>query len=225
MIRRITRETPNRRFTVYLSDLFETKVESIRRPRSMQFILHIPWWGAALATFVGIALWVSANRRQDKTLMRVSLAIVGVSLLLGVLGFLFPTDQQKMERRTKQMVKAVDKQDWNTLGSLLDDETALSRSSQPITAGRDQVVGMIRSAYARYGVKSVWTMSTQSIQTQTLITVTIEVVSTQDMTSGQPVTSSWQLDYEQFGDGWTLQKITLIHVGGDTGDSFDPFGH
>jgi hypothetical protein len=191
----------------------------------MQFILHTPWWGAALAAFVGIALWVSANRRQDKTLLRVSLTIIVVSLLLGIFGFLFPTDQQKMETRTKQMVKAVDKQDWNTLGLLLDDETALSRSSQPIAAGRDQVVGMIKAAYERYGVKSVWTMSTQSIQTQTLITVTIEVVSTQDITSSQPVTSSWQLDYEQFGDGWTLQKITLIHVGGDTGDSFDPFGH
>lgn len=192
----------------------------------MSFILHIPWWGAAAAALVGIALFISANRRLDKTLQRVGLAIFAVSVLVGGLSLLFPTDQQKMERRTKQLIKAVDKQDWNTLRTLLDDETALSVASMPVVAGRDPIAGMMKMAYERYGVKSVWTLSTESTQKDTLITVTVEVVSEQDFTSGQPVTSSWQLDYEQFGEGWTLQKITLIHVGGDTGQQgFNPFNH
>jgi hypothetical protein len=40
----------------------------------------------------------------------------------------------------------------------------------------------------------------------------------QDATQGQPMPSSWQLDFQQSGDDWILEKITLLRVGQYSGD-------
>jgi len=189
-----------------------------------QYLLHTPWWVAGGIVLVGLALLYSANRRQDKTLLRIGAGLLVLGLILGMLGWLFPTDRQKMEKRTKEMVAAVDKHDWNALRSLLDDQTAIDAASHTVTAGRDQIMREMETAYDKYGVKSAWVLSMQSKQTDTLITVWLDVVSTQEITQDRPEVSHWQLDYEQFGKGWTLQKITLTSIGGDReGQQFNPF--
>lgn len=189
-----------------------------------QYLLHTPWWVAGGIVLVGLAVLYSANRRQDKTLLRIGAGLLALGLILGILGWLFPSDRQKMEKRTKAMVAAVDKHDWNALRSLLDDQTAIDAASHTVTAGRDQILREMEIAYDKFGVKSAWVLGMQSKQTDTLITISLDVLSTQEVTQDRPEVSHWQLDYEQFGNGWVLQKITLLSVGGDRGEQqFNPF--
>jgi hypothetical protein len=192
----------------------------------MQSLLHTPWWIALLILAGGIAFFYSGNKRQDKTLQQVGAGLALLGLLLGVLGFLFPTDLQKCEQRTRQMVKAVDKNDWKTVKSLLDEQSALESHGLTVAVGRDKITDSGHAAYDRFGVKSAWIIGMQSSQAQTTITVTIDVISTQDATQDQGVSSRWQFDYEEVGSDWQLQTITLLGIAGDNGEKqFEPFAN
>ncbi|MDP9173541.1 MAG: hypothetical protein M3O30_06715 [Planctomycetota bacterium] len=179
-------------------------------------VLHTPWWIAILIVLAGGGIWFSANRRQDKTLLRLSLAIVGIGLLLGILGVLFPSDREKMEKRTKQLVAAVNKNDWNALSMLLDKSTAVGTESHNVAAGRDALVEAVKATYEQWSVKSVSASSVESKQTDTLITVTMNAYA--DTEKAGPSLSSWQFDYQETGDSWVLEKITLIRVAGASPD-------
>ncbi len=190
----------------------------------LQYFLHMPWWLALLIAVVGVWLFVLGNKRLDKTLRRVGMAVVLGALFLGMLGFFYLTPLQKAVGRTKALIHDVDRQDWNGLSALLDDDTVVQAATRTMAAGRDDCVNRVKGAYDRFGVKSVWVLSVDGIQTDTLITVTATVVSQQDYTEGQPVTSSWQLDFQQNESKWELEKITLIRVGGeDSQHPFNPF--
>ncbi|MGA3066698.1 MAG: hypothetical protein ABSF29_07605 [Tepidisphaeraceae bacterium] len=190
----------------------------------MDYLLHLPWWVAILIAVVGVWLFVVGNRRMDKTLRRVGTAIAIVAVLLGIVGLVYLTPLQKAEARTKALVQDVNQQDWGDLGQRLDDETVVEAVGQTVAVGRGNIVTKFRSAYNRFGVKSVTSMSVQGIQTDTLITVTVTVVSTQDYTQDQPVPSTWELDFQENGQIWELEKISLIRVNGeDTAHPFNPF--
>lgn len=180
-----------------------------------QFILHMPWWAAGLVAVVGVWLFVLGNSRLDKTLRRVGAGVFIAAVVLGLVGFFYLTPLQKAVARTRQMVRDVDQQNWPGLQSLLDDQTVVEAVGRTMAAGRDDVMNRMKAAHDRYGVKSVWTLSIEGMQTDTLITVTATVVSEQDFTGGQPITSTWQLDFQEDDDVWQLEKITLLRIGGD----------
>jgi predicted PurR-regulated permease PerM len=191
---------------------------------SLEYVFHMPWWVALLIAVVGAWLFVLGNRRLDKTLRRRGAAVVAVAVVLGLVGFFWLTPLQKAVGRTKQLIHDVDRQNWTDLGAQLDDQTLVQAVGRTMAEGRDDCVKKVKSAYDRYGVKSVWILSVDGVQTESIITVTAVVVSQQDATGGQGVTSTWQLEYEQDGSQWLLQKIILIRVGGEDGQHpINPF--
>ena len=186
-------------------------------------IFHEPWWLLGLIAVGGIVTFVLGNRRLDKKLQRIGLIAVAAALLFAGLRFFFPTARERMEIRTRQLVRAVDNRDWNALRSLLDANTVVGSRSHVIAPGRDAIAKMTQNDTEIFNVHSVTIIGMQTTQTDTLITVAIEVFSVQDPTQGRPETSSWQLDYEQSGNDWLLQKITLLRLGSQNGpQDFDP---
>jgi hypothetical protein len=186
-------------------------------------IFHEPWWLLGLVVAGGIITFVIGNRRLDKMLQRIGIAAVLLALILAGLRFFFPTARERMEIRTRALIRAVDSRDWNALNSLLDPTTAVGNRSQVFKAGRDQIVQLTKADTELYNVRSVSIIGMDTTQTQTMITVSIEVYSVQDPTQGRPETSSWQLDYEQSGDEWILEKITLLRLGSQSGQQeFNP---
>ncbi|MGA2440251.1 MAG: hypothetical protein ABSH08_04800 [Tepidisphaeraceae bacterium] len=188
-----------------------------------QLLFHTSWWILAAAVG-GIAAFFIGNRRLDKKLQRIGLAVVVVSAVLGLLRFFFPTPRERMEMRTRALVTAVNRKDWNALASLLDANTAVCNRSRLLVAGRDNIVQMTRGNCQHFKVESVSVLGMQSQQADTVVTVSLEVYSEQDPTLHRPETSSWQLDYQRSRDDWILEKITLLRIGAEGGDTqnFNP---
>jgi hypothetical protein len=181
-------------------------------------VLHVSWWVAAMLALAGAGIWYAGNRRLDKTLQRLGIAVFLLAIVLAVLHAIFPSQREQMEKRTRQIVSAIDRKDWNALASLLDPNTALGTASAAIESGRDAIVQRTKTVCESKGVKSLWIAGIQSQQTDTLITVSVDVISNQDATLDRPIASSVQLDFEQDGDRWVLQKITILRIA----DQSDP---
>lgn len=178
-----------------------------------EILFHSSWWLLACVAVGGVAVLLFGNRRLDKSLQRLGIFMLLVAGTLGLLRYFFPIPRERMEDRSRAIVRAVDHQDWGALRSLLDPDTAVCTSSRVLKGGRDQIVETTRAAVETFHVKSISILGVTSVQTQTLITVSLEIYSVQEESLDRPVTSSWQMDYEESGDGWILQKITLLRLG------------
>jgi hypothetical protein len=190
----------------------------------LDLLLHMQWWVALLIAVVGAWIFVLGNKRLDKTLRRIGAGVVLIALFLGLVGFFYLTPLQKAVARTKELIHDVDRQNWTDLAAQLDDDTVVQAGPRVMAAGRDDCLNRLKSAYDRYGVKSVWILTVDGNQNESLVTVTTVVVSQQDYTGGQGVTSTWQLDFQQNGSRWILERITLLHVGGeDSQHPINPF--
>ncbi|MGD0464362.1 MAG: hypothetical protein ABSB74_17910 [Tepidisphaeraceae bacterium] len=185
-------------------------------------LFYAAWWLLAVMAAGGIFALIAGLRRLDKNLQRLGIALILVAAIVAALRLVFPTDREKMEKRSRQLVQAVDHQDWNALGVLLDPNTVVGFKAHVVAAGRDAIVASIKENCDRYTLRSVWVIGIESQQTQTLITVPLVVYSTQDVTQGRPVTSTWQLDYQQSGEQWILEKITLLRFGNNDSEDY-PF--
>jgi hypothetical protein len=187
----------------------------------MDPILHAPWWVAAMLAVAGVAMFVWGDRRLDKALKRVGIALVLVAVVLAILHAMFPSQRERAEKRTRQIVRAIDQKDWNALRSLLDANTTLGTNSHLLASGGEAIVSLTKSATETFGVKSLWISGISSRQTDALITVSAEVISNQDASLDRPVASGAQLDFQQYGDDWILEKITILRVQDQTDPSFN----
>ncbi len=198
-------------------------------------LLHMPWWGAVIIVSAAVALFVSGNRRLDKTLQRVAVALFVVGVLLGVVSQLFPTEQQKLEKRTRRLILAIaaqaaledSKRNWAEVRSLLDPNTILGvvpGQREMILAGdREQIIRQANRLCSIYGVHSASIRSLDSNRTETLITVSVDVETVQNRTRNQPIIGSYQLDYSEYGKNWVLEKITLVRLDRRPIDQLDLF--
>jgi hypothetical protein len=187
-----------------------------------ELIFHSSYWLLGCVAAGGIAIFIAGNRRLDKNLQRIGIAIFALAAVLGLLRFFFPTPRERMEIRTRAIVKSVEGGNWNKLSSLLDDETAVCNPSRVLYGGKDLIVSTVKSAVEALHIKSITILGIDSVQTETVITVSLEVYSVQDDPTGRPDTSNWQFDYEQSGDQWILQKITVLSVDSEGIEDFNP---
>jgi hypothetical protein len=169
----------------------------------------------------GVAMFVWGDRRLDKALKRVGIALVLLAVVLAILHAIFPSQRERAEKRTRQIVRAIDQKDWNALRSLLDANTTLATTSHLLAGGREAIISMTKNATETFGVKSLWISGLSSRQTDTLITVSAEVISNQEASLDRPVASGAQLDFQQYGDDWILEKITILRVQDQTDPSFN----
>ena len=176
----------------------------------------------AVLCAAGVCAFFVGNRRLDKKLQRLGIALVLIAGIVAGLRLLFPSDREMMEKRTRQVVNAVDHQDWKALRALLDAKTIIAFPTRILAAGQDNIVGVTKEYSERYSLRSVSVTGMESEQTQTLITVSIQVYSIQDVSQGRPIISSWQFDYQQSGDQWLLGKITLLRLQQPDGEEY-PF--
>jgi hypothetical protein len=173
-----------------------------------------PWWLLVLLGLVAIALIWTGNQRQNRNLLIAGLALGLLALVLLITSLLFETDVERVERQTREMIEAVEAGEWRTLRELMDPTASLGVADGRLSIyqNRDDIVYGAQTAAEQFGLRAVRIRSMESRQTQTLITVTVRAWSEQDATLDRPLPSEWQLDWQQMGDEWLLQRITLMEL-------------
>ena len=111
-----------------------------------ELLFHSSWWLLACVAAGGVAIFIAGNRRLDKNVEGIGLAILVVAVILGLLRFFFPTPRERMENRSRAIVRAVDHHDWSALRSLLDADTALCSPSRVLKGDRDLILSSVQAA-------------------------------------------------------------------------------
>ena len=185
-----------------------------------RLLFDTPWWLPTVIIAVGAVIFYTANKRQEAKLRNAGLAVAALGVLLALVSYFVDTDSERAVKRTKQLVASFEKKDWATMRSLLHPRVSLGIANVPVTlySDRDQIVARAQDASDRYGFRSVNVTSIDARQDQTLITVTLNVLSIQEQTAGRPITSTWEFDWLQSADGWSLYKIRAIQVANQQGE-------
>jgi len=175
--------------------------------------LYIPVAVAVVGAFV----FVYGNRRNQRKIRGAGIGIVLLGVALFLIGRYVDTDRETVEKRSRLLVRSVDKQDWPTMTSLLDPKASVSVVGAPVYSNRDQIIDGAKSATERYGVKNIFITSLQSREDATGITVDIDALSDQGLT-GQPFPTSWQFEWQDLQGGWTLVRVVCMRIGNQEGE-------
>jgi hypothetical protein len=168
-------------------------------------LFDAPWWLPALLVAVGLALWISGNKRIDAGLKNAGYGFAGLAIALLLVSWFFDSDIERAVKRTHQLVDAVEDQNWQEMRTLLDPKVSFLFYND-----RDQIVAGARTAAEEYGVKSIMVTHTEAKQADTVITVTITCIAFLGALQDRPFRSSWQLDWVETGEGWQLMTIHLV---------------
>ena len=186
------------------------------------YLFDTPWWLPASVALVGAVLFYTANKRQETRLRTVGLLVVLLAVVIGVVSYFVDTALEKAEKQTRALVDAFEEKDWAKFRSLLDRNTSLGiLNGVTLYRGNDEITARARAGSDKYGFRAVNVTSMQSRQDQTLITVTIGIVSTQDVTAMRPITSTWEFDYVESADGWHLNEVRAVEIGRQQGQGME----
>lgn len=170
-----------------------------------ELLFDTPWWLPTLFAGVGVVLFITGNNRQESKVRSAGIALAALALLLLAVSYFVDTPREKVIKDTRRLVSAVEKRDWPTMTALLDPRCTLEKYGS-----RDEIVKAAQEASERFNITSIRITSLVAEQTDTLITVTLSVVSEQDLTMGHPYPTSWQLDWQQTANGWSLRNINVL---------------
>jgi hypothetical protein len=177
-------------------------------------LFNVPWYLPTLLAIAGLALFVSGNRRQRPPVRTVGVALIGLAILWGVVSYLVETPKEICERQTRQYVRAVAAQDWNTFDRLMEPDVKFTDGANWEIAGRNNWAGDVKSGAQQIGLKSAVITDLKVAESGGAVTTTIRVFSTQDVTMDRPVDSDWELEWRPAGNRWLLHELRALHVSG-----------
>jgi hypothetical protein len=171
-------------------------------------LFNTPWWLPTIIAVAGAMMLFSGNNRGQDKLRNVGAGVILIALLLALVSYFVDTDKEKVLGRTSALVDSIEKQDWPTFENLLDAQTSFAGYT-----GKAELVKLAKASSAKFNIKKAYIVSKQAVQTDTLITVTLDAVTEQDLPPG-PMRSQWETDWQQRGDQWLLYKITPLAIAG-----------
>jgi|SRR5579884_4262840 len=177
-------------------------------------LFDTPWWLPTIIAFVGVILFVTGNRRQKTGVRTAGTAVLAAAVLLILVSYFVDTDKEKCLNGTRKLVQSVEQGDWKTFDSLLDPQATLELGGQSVLNGRDEITKAARAGVERAGLKSATITHKEAKQDGPLVTVSMRVFTTQDLSMGRPLDSDWELDWQQSNGQWLVRRIREVQVQG-----------
>jgi hypothetical protein len=165
-----------------------------------QLLFETPWWLPTSIIGIGVILFLTGNRRQEKSVLRSGIIFVLLGVTIALVSYFVETDTEKVVSRTKQLVAAVNDRDWNKFSSLLDPKTSFDGYHN-----REQLVEGAKATTEKIGLKSVQLTGIDTEVHDSLIIVNVRALSQQEITGS--AFTDWQLQWQNFGEGWLLNSI------------------
>ena len=187
-------------------------------------LFESPWWLPVAIAAVGAVVFYTANRRREVKLRTVGLAVIALGVAVALVSHFVKTDKEKVEDQTRRLVEAFQKQEWETMRSLLHPKASVGIANLPLSlySDRDQIVDRASEAHGRYGFKSARITSVEAQQDKSLITVSMTLWTVQDFTMGRPIRSTWEVEWLQNESGWSLYKLRAIEIANQQTDRIEP---
>ena len=181
-------------------------------------LFNVPWYLPTVLAIVGLALFVSGNRRQRAQVRTAGVALIGLAIVWAVVSYLVDTPKEICERQTRQYVRAVAEQDWKTFDGLMEPDVRFNGGGDWHIDGSSNWAADVKAGAQQIGLKSANVTGLTMAESGNAVTATIHVWSTQDLTMDRPVDSDWELEWRPSGNKWLLHELRAIHV---TGASLD----
>lgn len=176
-----------------------------------ELLFETPWWLPTLLAMIGIAVFLSGNRRQKWHVRNNGVIIIGLAIALVLVSYFVDTDKEKAVNKTRQLVQAVVKRDATTLKAILDPRTQLTNSeNQLVVGGQTSILAMAVAAAETYKLQSATITRLDARQEQTVITINMGVFtsSAQDRST----LSTYQVTWQERSDGWHLTTIQVLTI-------------
>lgn len=185
----------------------------------MDLLFDTPWWLPTLLFGVGIVLFWNGNRRQETKLRNIGLLVVAGAAVVLAVSYFVDTPLEKAVKQTKLLVKSVEANDWATMRSVLGANTQLSVLNGPaVYVSRDEIIEGAKRAVERYGVKNIRHLYTTAERNDTLITITMTLLSDHEQIGGRTINTVWQFEWQETGQDWDLARIICQKIGNLQGD-------
>jgi len=171
-------------------------------------LFDIPIWLLGMLAIVGIALIVSGNRQQHKGFTRAGMAVLALGVLLMVLSYFIDTDQEKVIKRTRQLVHAVEVRDTATMTALLHPDVTLYAWKKA------DIIERSRALADRANLTEARVNSTDAIQPdRDLISVSLSVAAHFKDAFYDNIPTAWDLSWVRTPSGWLLRDIRVKPAG------------
>src|SRR6266700_7096072 len=158
------------------------------------FLFDAPWWFPTILAGLGIFLFWTGNRRQEDKVRNAGVGLLLAAVLVLLLSYFIDTDMEKAVKRSKALVHAVEQRDWATMRANLDPAVSLSvLGFNVLYENREDLINGARRGVEQYGVRNIHILSTSAEESDSLISVTMSIVSEQEATLGRPTPTSWKM--------------------------------
>lgn len=186
----------------------------------MNWLFDIAWWIPVAVVLGGAVAFVMGNSRRQLAVRNAGLAAVGLGIALALVSYFVDTPVEKAEKASRRFVQAFVEQDWETFSGLLDRKVSLSAQGVPLAfySNRDELIQAARDAQAQYGFTSIRVTSANGKWIDGLIPVYLTLFSEQQATLGRPFPSTWEFDWQDYGDGYKITRITAILIANESPD-------
>jgi len=172
-----------------------------------EWMFDTPWWVLGVLVVAAIALFVAGNNRQDAPLKRLSLAALGLAIALGITSYFVDTDGEKVGKKTREFVEAVEKKDTATVERLLHPSADLRGMT------KKEIVRAAGEAVDAYRLKDVRISSMDIRSTGDTIIAVIAVGANVEVGGfGGGVPSTWQFTWVKTDMGWQAQNIDAMSL-------------
>jgi hypothetical protein len=177
-----------------------------------------PWWLLATLIVVGAIVFWTGLQKQQSNPRYVGLGLIVLAIVLFSLRFFVETDREKCEKQSTELVNCVEKRDWTTFTSLLDDEVTLGTADNQIFGSKQKLIDGAKKDTEVYNPTNVGVRIANSEQDASGVTVDIDVSSEGSITMGYRVPTSWKLIWQKSGNDWRLHQIICTKIGNQTGN-------
>jgi hypothetical protein len=182
----------------------------------MNYIYETPWWLPAGIAILGLILFITGNNRVEKKLRLAGIIVIVLGIALAVTSYLLDSEREKVVKRTRALVKSVEKRDWNAMGTYLHPNVTIA-----VLSGRDTVVGAARSAADYSDIREIRITGIDANQNpDETFRTSIRVYAA--LREGNNITD-WDLEWEKDGDVWLARNIVPRGGPGITGTMLEDY--
>jgi hypothetical protein len=184
-------------------------------------LFDTPYWILGALAIVGVALFIIGNNKTDAQMRNIGLGVIALAVVMLLVSWFVDTPEEKCLKRTKQLVQAVEKRDWEGFNQLVLPRCRLSILGAPGASfyrSRDEMLAGAKEGTERWDVKTARVYKSEVKNNVDYISVDIDVYSEQTQGYAATLLTSWQLDWQDTNDGWMCQEVIAKRIGSQGGE-------